>query len=102
MLSSEDSVSETALLHTADNVEKSEACNCLFMYRSVDVIAFACGDECTESVVPRESFPSFTIPVRCSPHAWNSPTKFADRAGRHSATIGRVSSRTPELYYTKI
>jgi hypothetical protein len=67
MLSSEDSISAIARLHKADNVEKSEACNSLLLYRLIDVIAFACGDGWTETIVPREKFASFTTPVCRSP-----------------------------------
>jgi hypothetical protein len=76
MLSSENSISKTVRHHKADNMEKSYASNSILMYHMIDVIAFTHGDRWTESFLPQKSFLPLSIPVRCSPHIWNSTTKF--------------------------
>ena len=66
MLSSEESISRVARRHKPDNVEKSHASSALLLYRLLDVLVFANGDEWISSTVRRQIFPVLTIPVRTS------------------------------------
>jgi hypothetical protein len=75
MLSSEESVSKVVRHHRPDNVERSNASGWLLLYRLMDVITFAHGDRWTDATVPRQRFPTLTIPVCGSPHIRHSLTK---------------------------
>jgi hypothetical protein len=63
LLSSEENVSDTVENYRADAVEKSYASNSLLLYRLLDVMNFAHNGKWINTTVPRQRFPTLSIPV---------------------------------------